>query len=162
FIEEDAKVVLENSEIVTFYENPVQEGRITTFGTISSSKLQLTGKAVKLANSSSGQKRYNLYGTWKWLSSPVNTYVDGMSIGFESGLGITLPTSGGKVVEHSHEYATYENGKKNRREYSASPDDWAPGSGVAALYDIRQGGVSHQGFISQNVYMTKSTGTSNL
>ena len=162
FIEEDAEVVSEDTKIVTFSETPTQEpGQITTFA-ISSSQLQLTGKAVKLSNNSSGQKRYNLYGTWKWLKSPINAYVDGMSIGFESGLGIKFPTSGGKISEHSHEYATYERGVKNRREYSTSPDDWAPGNGVAALYDIKQGGVSHQGFISQNVYMTNGSGTSNL
>lgn len=163
FIEEDAEVVVENSEIVSFYEFPVQgKGLVTPMGAISEKKLKVTGKAVKLANNSKGQKRYNLYGSWKWLSSPINTYVDGMSIGFESGNGITFPTSGGKISEHSHEYSTYERGVKNRREYSTSPDDWAPGNGVGAKYDLRQGGVSHQGFISQNVYMAKSTGTSNL
>ncbi|MGC7931614.1 hypothetical protein ACP3VS_23790 [Lysinibacillus sp. VIII_CA] len=163
FIAEDAEVVLEESEIVTFNEIPTfEEGRITTFGSISESKLKITGKAVKLSNNSSGQKRYNLYGTWKWITAPINTYVDGMSIGFESGLGILLPTSGGKISEHSHEYATYERGIKNLREHSVYPDDWAPGNGVAALYDIVQGGSGHSGYISQNVYMTNSTGSTNL
>lgn len=164
FIEEDAKVVLEKSEIVTFYESPIQtiEG-IAPLGSISEKKLELNGKSVQLSNSSSGQKRFNLYGTWKWITAPINCYVDGMSIGFESGNGIIIPTSSnGKIAEHSHEYATYESGKKNQREYSVYPDDWSPGNGVAALYDIVQGGSGHQGYISQNVYMTQSTGTTNL
>lgn len=160
-IDEGAEVVSSNSEIIEFLE--VREpGDMTTFGTIKTSKLKLTGKTIKLSNNSKGQKRYQLYGTFKWLSNPINAYTDAMSIGYESGKGITLPTSGGKVMEHSHEYATYERGIKNRREYSTTPDDYSPGNGVGAKYNIRQGGVSHQGYISQNVYMTKSTGTSNL
>ncbi|MDM5349730.1 hypothetical protein QUF65_02370 [Lysinibacillus sphaericus] len=51
FIAEGAEVVLEESEIVTFNEIPTfEEGRITTFGSISESKLKITGKAVKLSN----------------------------------------------------------------------------------------------------------------
>ncbi|QTB24521.1 hypothetical protein J1907_11055 [Lysinibacillus sphaericus] len=51
FIAEGAEVVLEESEIVTFNEIPTfEEGRITTFGSISESKLKFTGKAVKLSN----------------------------------------------------------------------------------------------------------------
>ncbi|KPB03068.1 hypothetical protein [Bacillus sp. CHD6a] len=163
FIEQDAKVVLEGTTTHTIYDAPKDSnGEYLPEALISPKKLQLTGKAIKLSNASNGRKRYNLYGTWKWLSSPANTYVDAMSIGFESGKGIVIPTSGGNVVEHSHEYATYERGVKNRREYSTRPDSYYPGAGVGALYDLRQGGVSHQGYISQNVQMSQSTGVTNL
>ncbi|KAA0548441.1 hypothetical protein FZW96_07660 [Bacillus sp. BGMRC 2118] len=162
-IEENAEVVLDDYKIVEIFE-PIKTkpGQISTNGTISATKLKLTGKAVRLANNSAGQERFQLYGTWEWLSSPVNAYEDGFSVGFESGLGIKIPTSGGNVSEHSHEYATYERGIKNRREYHVYPESYGPGSGVGAVYDIRQGGVGHRGYLSQNVYMTTSSGTSNI
>lgn len=162
-IEDDAKIVSSNEEIVEFFETSKYVlGEPTTLGTIKPSKLKLTFSVAKLSNTSDGNKRYKLTGTFKWLSNPINAYKDALSIGYESGKGITLPTSKGKINGHTYEYSTYERGQKNLRERGTTPTDYSPGNGVGSVFNIRQGGISNQGYISQIVYMEKPTGTSNL
>ena len=83
-----------------------------------------------------------------------------MSIGFPSGSGLYLPTSGGKVKQHQHRYSQDQQGNGRWIDYAIkySPSNWEPSAGVAGSYDIRASTskTKHKGYIGQYVYVPTS------
>jgi len=121
--------------------------------------IQIEGEAYEVSSDRTGYKKFRLIGRWKWISVPQNTLTDGFAIGVADAAGFSLPESGGKVVQHTHDYWTTAGGSY-RRDYGVNPDDFSPNGGVGYFIDLRQGqGAGHYGHMSQYVYTEKKSGS---
>jgi hypothetical protein len=166
-IKENAKKVASGSTIETFYEPSAESspGTITTMGTIPSTDIKLAGTAYKVTSDISGRDKFYFYGSFQWLKSPTWELTDKMTIGFPSGYGFYLPTSGGSVTQHQHRYSWDSDKNGSYTDYSIkyTPVSWSANAGVAGAYDLIAGEGLHKGYIGQYVYVpTTNNGSMNI
>lgn len=156
-IKDKAKKVASGSTIETFYEPLASSssGTITPMGTIPSTEIKLGGTAYKVTSDISGRDKFYFYGNFQWLKSPAWELVDKMTIGFPSGYGFYLPTSGGTVQQHQHRYSwdSDKNGSYTDYAIKYTPSTWSANAGVAGAYDLIAGEGLHKGYIGQYVYV---------
>ncbi|MFJ5750319.1 hypothetical protein ACIP97_17340 [Peribacillus frigoritolerans] len=160
-IEEEAKVIDSGSEFMFIYDPEVTKpGQISTFASIAATTLKMGGTVYKVKSDRSKEDKFYIYGNFQWLKTPSFTLVDKMSIGFPSGSGLYLPTSGGKIKQHQHRYSQDQQGNGRWIDYAIkySPSNWEPSAGVAGSYDIRASTskTKHKGYIGQYVYVPTS------
>ncbi|MCM3168650.1 hypothetical protein [Peribacillus frigoritolerans] len=160
-IEEQANVIDSGLEFMFIYDPEVTKpGQISTFASIAATTLKIGGTVYKVKSDRSKEDKFYIYGNFQWLKTPSFTLVDKMSIGFPSGSGLYLPTSGGKVKQHPHRYSQDLQGNGRWIDYAIkySPSNWEPSAGVAGSYDIRASTskTKHKGYIGQYVYVPTS------
>ncbi|MEA3576488.1 hypothetical protein [Peribacillus frigoritolerans] len=111
-IEEQANVIDSGLEFMFIYDPEVTKpGQISTFAaSIAATTLKIGGTVYKVKSDRSKEDKLYIYGNFQWLKTPSFTLVDKMSIGFPSGSGLYLPTSGGKVKQHQHRYSQDQQG----------------------------------------------------
>jgi hypothetical protein len=146
--------------MVIYDPEVTKPGQISTFASIAATTLKIGGTVYKVKSDRSKEDKFYIYGNFQWLKTPSFTLVDKMSIGFPSGSGLYLPTSGGKVKQHQHRYSQDQQGNGRWIDYAIkySPSNWEPSAGVAGSYDIRASTskTKHKGYIGQYVYVPTS------
>jgi hypothetical protein len=153
-IKDKAKKVASGYTIEKFFEEDEKSG-VGTMATIPSSDIKLGGTAYKVTSDISGRDKFYFYGNFEWLTSPAWELVDKMTIGFPSGYGFYLPTSGGSVTQHQHRYSwdSDKNGTYTDYAIKYTPSDWDANAGVAGSFDLIAGEGVHKGYVGQYVYV---------
>lgn len=130
---------------------------------ISSSDVDLNFAIVKLNDDLNGYKKYQTVTGFQWKKNSINFFVDKLSIGFPSHMGVYFKTSNGYLSQHSHQYYLYNTSTGKRTNYTlkTNPDNWSPSLGVVGAFDlVATGSVStsyrHGGTMSQIFYVPNS------
>lgn len=153
-------VVVSSGEVSSPMERP--EYSILPLGTIPDSDVTMLYNVVKINTSDlSGYKKYYAISQFQWNKQPVNYFVDKMSVGFPSAMGVYFKTTAaGKIDLHTHQYYIY-NSSTGTKTYSAqktSPVNWDPALGVTGSYDLLAQGSGtinrfHGGTLTQYFYV---------
>ncbi|WP_211656084.1 hypothetical protein [Planococcus alpniumensis] len=158
-IEEGANLLTHGEDIYSIQDNTTAKpGEFTTLGVISSSKLKLSLSAYEVTSDRTGSSKFRLYGTYKWLSKPVNTFTDAISLGWSSS-SITYPTSGGNVFGYSQRNYETSAGSRFQRSYTFTPITSTYGLGNR--FNLRQGASVYDGNINVHIYSKTKSGAFN-
>lgn len=161
-----AELKNKSQEIRDIYEIPTSPDEYQAMGEISKSQLKLGAAAYKVTSDRSGYDKFHFYGNFDWITKPIFTLVDGLTLGFPESAGFFLPMSNGSVTQHSHRVSVDPQGNGNWTDFTDySADYWDPSAGVGGHIDIRGDTefTDNKGYISQYVYIpTTRSGTINL
>lgn len=162
-IDEGAKLISYGEEIFTMDDGPengTQSGDIAPLANISSSKLKLNLLAYEVTSDRAGSSKFRLHGTYKWLSKPINTFTDGISLGWSSS-SITYPTTNSGSARGYSNY-NYETSAGSRfvRSYTFNPSSYST-FGLGNTFNLRQGAAVYDGTIDLHIYSSKKSGAFN-
>lgn len=167
------EAVLEDqfSDIVEFDESQDDSG-ISTYATLPSSKLKLTGKVIKVNSDWSGYKRYYAFANYEWLTVPAFHLTDGLAMGFPDSMGAVFKTnnSNGKVQGHLRKGYVYNKSTKARINVNSSttPSHFTPGNGIGGTFKLSlvnslQSNTRNGGDLAQYFYIPNNrSGKSNI
>ncbi|GIN84795.1 hypothetical protein J6TS2_11810 [Heyndrickxia sporothermodurans] len=136
-------------------------------GDLNKKKIKLNSYVYKLGTVTKGKwkgyKRFKLYGTWKWLSAPINTYTDAFAVGFGDP-NLVIPTAKGDADEFSADYYRWDSRMKKwyLTQYSFNTNNFEPNGGVGWKFNIRRGAAQHKGQLTQYVYTRATHGDANI
>lgn len=161
-IDEGAKLISYGEEIFDMDDEPengTQSGDIAPFANISSSKLKLNLLAYEVTSDRTGSSKFRLHGTYKWLSKPVNTFTDAISLGWSSS-SITYPTNNGSARGYSNYNYETSAGSRFVRSYTFNPSMYST-YGLGNTFNLRQGAAVYDGTIDLHIYSSKKSGAFN-
>lgn len=137
--------------------NAETDGEVSIMGLDLDKDIKLSLSIAEVTSDRTGSSKFSVYGTYRWLKTPLNRWKDAIAIGWSTP-DFTYPVDNAtnKILFYKQYNYTTEAGSRYLKNYTHTPEEYIAYGGLGNRFDLSTG--LFDGYLSQTVYSTKLSG----